>query len=230
MNMSMPYGGGGVQVAQAVPVVQTAVPVPGQPVPTLQQQAAPSGLPGGHTYTRSLGAAQYQRAPSSERGGRAWGGGGAPALRDLHNSNAPDFPLQMMKVEADVHMASMFVRMEGSWTVQGTSPSCVALFKLPTSSKATITACGITVGARIFRTAVIPQADTAQFDGKGPRLAPSGASAAADENLSKIGEYDPTCFRLPIPGLQAGETVTVVVQYLPSPDFLYPRAATLTAM
>ena len=151
----------------------------------------------------------------------AWTRGGAPMVCDLNNSSGMSFPLAAMKVTIDVHMSSMFVKMEGTWTTQIAGAQTTALFKLPTSQNGTITSCGVAVGSRLFRTAVIAQEATQEFAGKGPSM---GASQSGQEqqqnNLGKLGEYDPTCFRLPIPGVRPGEQISITVQYFETLDYV----------
>jgi hypothetical protein len=128
-----------------------------------------------------------QAAPPPDLG---WAPSQAPVLCDMNNANGASFPLQNMKVSLDVHMASMFVKMEGTWTVQVSTGglTTTALLKIPTSQKATITACAVTIGTRIFRTAVIDNDESAKLATKGS----SFMSGPANPNMDKIDECVPS--------------------------------------
>ena len=205
-----PPGVGQVQVAQAVPAGGYGPPglgnVPRQPPPGLP--------PGGSPPTKNAyqGGAYQRAGPGAETAGRS--SGSAPVLCDA--VTGANFPLERLRVNIDVHMASMFVTVVGSWTVGSRT---TGLFKMPTAHKATITGCSITIGTRMMRTAVIDAEDASKYGGGGGGGGSSAAVSAGSE-LADVGKYDPSCFRMPIPDLKPGEVVELQVSYYEMLDYI----------
>ena len=95
-----------IQVAQATPVY-SALPV-SSVASGVQLQQAPVAQPVGVATTAPPDAASWARAE-------------APVLCDLADTSSgggTPFQMQRLKVKVEVHIASMFVSMEGIWTAQ----------------------------------------------------------------------------------------------------------------
>lgn len=160
---------------------------------------------------------------------------GCPTLCDA--GGRANFPLQSCRVSVDVHMASMFVKLVCSWSVNtnttglfkrapaavsspppvslpSSKPACCCA--VPTSHKATITNCRISIGTRLMRTAVIDTNEAGQYSSGS-----SSNSSPADEHseLADCGKYDPACFRMPIPNLHPGELVELEISYFETLDY-----------
>ena len=91
---------------------------------------------------------------------------------------------------------------------------------VPTSHKATITNCAITIGTRLMRTAVIDSKDAGQYSGGGGGGGGGGSSAALYPELASCSKFDPACFRMPIPNLRRGELVEMQISYFEALDYV----------
>ena len=165
------------------------------------------------------GMSQPQQPQGMHRGGAPARAGATPAVETKrYRANGPtvvddqgrEFPMSALGITVDVHIASMFVTVQGAWRVGRPSQHC--MFRLPTTHKATVTSASVRIGQRIMRTAVISSADAEELGAKnqqkGPAHNEAGPPGAGDPSA-----YDPTCFRLPMPSVTPGEVVEVNVSY-----------------
>jgi hypothetical protein len=67
-----------------------------------------------------------------------------------------------------------------------------------------------------MRTAVIDASEASKYSGSNSSV----TAAASSPGLADVGKYDPACFRMPIPNLNAGEIVEMTVSYFETLDYV----------
>jgi hypothetical protein len=136
-------------------------PPPGSPPGYMGSPAAQQVQPAQYANQPPPGMNQPQQPQGMNRGGAPvrTGATSAPQVETKrYKANGPtvvddqgrEFPMNALRVTVDVHIASMFVTVQGAWRVGHPSQHC--MFRLPTTHKATVTSASVQIGKRIMRT------------------------------------------------------------------------------